>query len=330
MESSQTIPKYLRFPKSYKPKRWAAYLGRHLTREEHHILQDLGFEIGMNGTLKQLQTVCVTNGLKIGTLTNLHGNCLFESLIHHKIGNDVESLRVGLASIMHIFRKKKNFFPGQEDTLEDLFVPFNEVGYARGSTPIQVGDKTHWKETIYKYDYNVMLQELSNQYCWDALLTQLILMVVSFLYRVDIVIIHSDTGHKTNINMFQMMENPPELKKIYLGLLGESHYIPVDELYEDDELIPPQYEEALTRFTKWAREKEQEKINYWFLQQHNQKSKNEEEHESFPLKTEEKKEYQEKKQMELPNVKQVESQFVNFSETAGEQFNIDLDLEVTF
>jgi hypothetical protein len=286
----------------------------------------------MNKTIRELQNVCVSRGLRIAKLTNLHGDCLFESLLYHKIGKDVASLRAGLASVMHIFRKKKNFFPGQDETLEDLFLFANEIEYATGSVPIKVGDKTKWEENYYKYDYNVMLQDLSNQYCWDALPTQLILMLLSLLYKLDITIIHSN-GHQTNVNVYQGTTDPPVTRKIFLGLLGESHYIPTEEIYEDDDINPPEYEEALHKFTKWAREKEKEIVQQWRLELQFQKEKKEKndsngsedgstKDEDIPTKIK----FVDPAPLTFSDVSPVETEMIDISGNV-DNLNLDLDLD---
>jgi hypothetical protein len=324
--NSIKVPKSLCFPRTYKPNKWSAYLGRRLTRHEHSILQDLGSESYMNGTIKELQQVCIASGLRVAGLTNLHGNCLFESLIYHKIGSDVESLRVGLASLMYIFGNMKDFFPGNDQTIKELFIPFNEIEYSQGSVPVKDGDKVQWEHDYYKYDFTVMLQQLSNQNCWNDLPTQLVLHIISLVYKAKIYIVHSN-GHVTTINMYEGSDNSPHLIDIHLGLLGESHYMPVDFAGPDDSIKPPLYEEALGNFLKWAKEREAEKINDWISNQCEKTDKVDVNKNDVNKNDVNKNDVHSQSKNNIPEVNPVESSFVSFSKTIADEFNPNTDTE---
>ena len=250
-----------------------------MTRDEHRILQDMKSESYMNKTLEEIQSYCLSHGLRVAQTTNLHGNCLFESLIYHNIGENITNLRAGLAAMFYTFKDKKNFFPNIQDSLEELFIPTNEILFARGiiltkyTDPETNEEKTKYHESLCKYDYISMVQEVANQYCWDSLPTQIILMLVSFLFKVNINIIHNN-GHITEINMFEGVENAPKISNIYLALIGESHYVPVDILEEGNSYQTVSYTNALIVFHKWAYEQQNLLIAEWQKKESEEQIKN--------------------------------------------------------
>lgn len=194
-------------------------------------------------------------------LTSLDGNCLFESLLYHKIGTSVEQLRQTLALIMYLYKSYKGFFPNREESLEDLFVPFNCVEYVVCKKKVN----GEIQKEFYKYTYNVMCQDLSNNHSWTRLNTQLVLMVLSYIYKLEFVIVTNRDENKhedDNIMFINTNSNDQvDVRKIYLGILGESHYVPIDILEEDEALEPLYYNDAKTYLLKWAFEIEKRKID---------------------------------------------------------------------
>src|SRR3990172_12483229 len=222
------VPIQFQFPKTVRHEDWEDYLKRPLTRKEMMLIEDLKSEHRMNLHMDKLYKVCRGKKMYVPLLTNMNGDCLFESLNYHKIGYDVESLRKGIAFLLYIFQNYENFFPNNDMTLKDQFALFNEVEYVYKI-------ETHTREKKYfKYTYSAVCQDISSQYSWSKLPTQMILNFISYLYKVNIVIISDDTGYEINANAYEHVENPPPLKNIYLGHLGELHYVPIDSLKDNE------------------------------------------------------------------------------------------------
>lgn len=242
------------YPKTVNKKKWIEYLGRQLTHEESHILSSVVSENIMNRKLDSLRDSCnniIENnklslkegtGLTIPTLTTLVGNCMFESLNYHGIGNSVTDLRKGLSYLMHQFRNIK-LFSGQ--TLYELFTSFNDIEYVCSNN------------RLYKYDYDIMCKDLSNDKSWSKLPTQLILMVISHIYNIKIIIIND----KSQLNEIYSRDGNSS-KTIYIGHMLESHYVPLNTYVisesESNEYI--YYNDSTDMFKLWAMREENKKI----------------------------------------------------------------------
>ncbi len=264
------------FPKTINKKKWMEYLDRDLTPYEDNILNDLKCEKDINKQLEELHNIVIDKGYYISDLTNLHGNCLFESLVHHNICNDETILRKSLAHLLYIYGNYKGFFESQNETLRELFVFANDIEFV-----FNPNDKT-----FYQYTYDIMCQDISNDNSWMRLPTQLLLMFISRLFNIEIIIIH-DNGHETIINSNNSSEtiinsnnssetiinsnNSSETiinsnNKIYLCLMNEFHYLPLkkinkgkddgkkDEKEEEDEEIEILlYNDAYNKFIEWSK-----------------------------------------------------------------------------
>ena len=160
---------------------------------------------------------------------------MFESLVYHKIGNTIDELRKSIAHLMYIFQDYPNFFPYQEQTIRQMFTNTNDVKYVLCKS----------EKKMYKYTYNIMCQDLAHNTSWTRLPTQIILMVISRLHQIDISIISDVTGWEYVIN-----ENDGEDKTIYIGHLGEYHYVPLCKR-EDTHRIP-KHKESKLKFYEWA------------------------------------------------------------------------------
>lgn len=248
------MPECLQFPKTVKIRPWCIYLGRKLNWKERYIIENAKSEIYMNERLTDLNK-CLSDDLHVPALTELDGNCMFASLVYHKIGNSVEEIRKGLSYIMYTYQNYKNFFPKNDMTLKEQFSFANEIEYVylkkKKDDPIK--DEKEETKKIYKYTYNVMCQDLSNLDCWTRLPTEVILRTLCLLFNLHIIVYH-DNGHKTEINVYENVDNAdtPELTKIYLGHLGESHYVPVDVKTPDNSDTSVFYTDAKEKFIKWA------------------------------------------------------------------------------
>lgn len=251
------IPDELYFPKSIKSKDWENYLGRKLSKEEASILGNFCMEIHMNEMIDELYKQCEIKKIcYIPMLTNLDGNCLFESLIYYKLCDNVMDFRKSLSFIMYIYKDYKNFLPGIDMTLGELFDQINEIEY------VQCRNDKNNNKKFYKYTYNVMCQDLSNNHSWSKLPTQLLLLVISYIFKVEIIILNNKNSYETKINAFESIENNKFiLKKIYLGNLNESHYIPLDILNDNEIPEPLYYYYSKDDFLNWAHDIENMKID---------------------------------------------------------------------
>lgn len=261
IESSNNVPRELLFPKKINLKLWAYYLGRPLSYDERFLFENYRAEKHMNDMMTGLYTQCLTKQhLYVPMLTSMDGNCMFESLVYHGIAESVEQLRTTLSLIMYIYKNYNGFLPGTDVSFEDMFILTNEIEHV-------LCRRTENGESIkefYKYTYNVMCQDLSNAHSWSRLPTQLIMLVVSYVYKLEIVVI-SDTGsYEHRINAFDSVESKPPMKTIYMGHLGESHYVPIDVLKPDEEIDPLYYRYAKNKLVDWATKMEQIKIRKYF------------------------------------------------------------------
>jgi hypothetical protein len=229
------------FPKTIDIETWQTYLERDLLQEEIIILMGFRGEKILNAKLEQLRSNALTNNLNITHLTELSGNCLFESLVKLGICNSIDSIRQGLAFILYQYQDYKNFFPNQEDTLKELFEMTNEVEYVYCSDD----------NKLYKYTYDVMCQDLVSDGSWNKLPTQLLLMVISFIYNIKIKIINNES---TWINEIDSTYDNDTLKIIYIGHITEFHYLPLllnnDDTNDSDNTLS--YKSSQLKFFKWA------------------------------------------------------------------------------
>jgi hypothetical protein len=248
----------LYYPKTSDIETWESFLNRELTVEEKLYLMDVIMEKDLNNELQNLQKNLLKDGsLCIPRLTNNVGNCLFESLQILELG-DAEKIRKNIAAVMSICKSDSSFFPNLNISLEDIFRNSNDINY--------VLDKND--EQKYKYNYDMMLIDLYSKYSWSRLPAELILMVISRIYKIRILIYHNNTDYINEINIWKDIKDKDnknvELKTIRLGQLNEEHYVPVAEIPDDYKLNTEIYNEFLNkkvkyvkaknRFHKWARE----------------------------------------------------------------------------
>ena len=231
------------FPRTLNVLQWEFYLNRPLDRHEHVLFHNMKVEMRQNKKLEALYNNCLPYKLYIPALTNLHGNCLFESLNYHNIGEDVEDLRLALSYIMFQYKNYKNFFDQQNETLEELFNIYNDIEYVYCRNT----------KKLYKYTYDIMCQDLATNYSWGNLPTQLILMVISKFFDVEFAILSDRFNQITYVHAYEIANTKPQLKKVYIGHIFENHYVPIDEItdsVEDSSLKT--YKEEYVKFIKWG------------------------------------------------------------------------------
>lgn len=247
------------FPQTLNKEHWETFLGRELTTKELFIIDSYRMERVFNDKITNLYNISREKRLYNPLLTDLYGNCLFESLKYYslpnsytnteinrdnlfKICDDEDKLRKGLAEIMFMFRDYKNFFPNQEDSLMDIFAMGNDI-----DTVLCKDDGL-----VYKYTYDIMCDDLASDFSWTRLPTQLILMVLSKLLNIKIIIISDTSEYQHEINMCEV--DCDNNRTIYLGHIGESHYIPLDvRKGEPNEDICMKYNDSKIKFYRWAR-----------------------------------------------------------------------------
>ncbi len=69
----------LDFPRTINVFQWCQYLNRELTTQEQMLFHNVKMEKMMNMRLEQLSEKLKEKGLEISLLTELDGNCLFNS-----------------------------------------------------------------------------------------------------------------------------------------------------------------------------------------------------------------------------------------------------------
>jgi hypothetical protein len=243
----------MEYPKTTKIKIWEAYLDRKLEKHEKQLLHNTSNEIQLNKYIYNLTKNIKDNNLYIPTLSSSNGNCLYESICYKitKLDNlhtlTPKILRNEISNFMRIYKLYPSVFPNQELTLYDMFIFQNEIDY--------IYDKN--TNNLYEYTYDIMCSDLACNNSWERLPTELILMCASFIYDIKIIICH-DNGYMHEINTSENI-----IDNIYLGLLGEFHYIPLDIKKDSDpdditEYIKI-YNNYMDNFNTWIQERIKEK-----------------------------------------------------------------------
>ena len=238
----------MEFPKSINIYEWQSYLERQLSIEEKIMFNCVRMEKNMNNAIDVINEKIQSRNLHVSNLTELYGNCLFESLVFLGYGENADTLRQTLAYLFYIFGDYKNFFDGnnaQQESLRELFTVFNEIEYV------------HCKQDskLYKYNFDIMCQDFSGEFNWTRLPTQLILMFISRLFNIKIVIVNNqDYDFEHTIDC-----SKGDCKTIYLGHIGETHYVPISEINQENN-NNPRYEDAKKKFFKWAIHQSEKKI----------------------------------------------------------------------
>jgi hypothetical protein len=268
MENYHDIPEHLKFPRTINHGAWKLYLGRDLLFEERMIMESYRTEKHINDLMRKLYKQCENKNLYVPCLTDMDGNCMFQSLGYLKIGHDVQKLRLTLAIMMYIFKDYSSFLPGTVGTLQEIFNNTNDIACV-------ISRNKYQDEQVYKYTYTAMCQDLTNDHSWSRLPSHLILTVISYVFKLEIIIINNNNTYEMNINAYKDCPEKPELKKIYLGNIGESHYVPLALLEEDEEIDPIFYTDAKKRLLEWTEAMQQNKVNEYYESINNRKKDDE-------------------------------------------------------
>ena len=215
----------MEYPKTTKVKKWEEFLNRKLDKKEKKLLYNASQEIQLNKYIYNLIKNIKNKNLYIPTLSLSDGNCLYESICYklNKLTNTTnlmpEDIRKDISIFMRIYKSYPSIFQNQDLSLYDMFICQNEIDY--------IYDKN--TNILYKYTYDIMCSDIECNNSWERLPVELILMLVSFIYDIKVVICH-DNGYMHEINT---SENIIDI--VYLGLLGEFHYIPLDIKKDTDD-----------------------------------------------------------------------------------------------
>lgn len=228
------------YKNTLKLKYWEKYLGRNLLEEEFALIKEVEIESSMNRKIMDIYNLAKTNNLYIPQLTTLVGNCIFESLQYHELCDDIKEFRCGLAYLLILFKDTKNFIPGTDMTLEEMFKNTNEIEH--------IYCKKNKK--LYEYTFVTMCLDLATNNSYTRLNTELLFVALSYLLNLKIKILHNN-GHITEI---KTIENDQTIT-IHLGLINEIHYIPVaSRINHPIEDVCPKYLNNTRTFHHWARE----------------------------------------------------------------------------
>ena len=249
------------FPRKLDGDIWETYLDRSLNVLELHRFELARKEKFSNWSLKRLYEKIIFMNLTPVTLVPEDGDCFFSSLNALGIGKGVMDLREGLAYLMYLFRDYKGFFPKDDQTLKEKFTLLS-----MDESPKFVFCKK--VEKVYKYSYELMCQDLADKYSWTKLPMDLIMLVLSALYKIELLIIRDDAPGFTLVNAFDNVpekERPP-IKRINLGYLRSFHYIPLRSLEEGESFSPIFDKRAKQGFIKWAKRQERLKQKAYLMQ----------------------------------------------------------------
>lgn len=261
------MPRVYKYEPVLDKKYWSSLLGRAITDEEQSLFRIVKSEHKINNQLDTINQIASNNGLYIPHLTNIDGNCLFESLKYLGLADDALQLRRAIAEAFILFQDIPDF-PQEGFTLKTYFdMCFTDIKY-------MYCEKT---KKIYKYNYTIMCRDLANNRSWNTLPTELILIMICHIYNVRINIV------KVGGNIIKNEYKPnDETETLYIGHIGsgfeesdnsEFHYIPLKpKIGKSNEDIVPHYNSASKEFHLWAKsmcesiglyeDKEEEKPKY--------------------------------------------------------------------
>jgi hypothetical protein len=227
-------------PRTPDVKKWAKFLDRKLTKKEKELIENTEDEYIMNRGIAKLIKKINNDNIYIPRLSVTDGNCLFDSICYHLQEIEPLELRKLISNFMRIYKYFKGIFNFNELSLNEMFEFQNEIEYLHDND----------NDKLYKYTFDIMCSDLECEHSWKRLPTELVLLCVSYIFDIKINIYH-DNGHMTEICS---IENP--IKEIYIGLLGEAHYIPLNiknDSDPDDIFYIYQYNDYTDKYKKWIK-----------------------------------------------------------------------------
>jgi hypothetical protein len=221
-------------------------INKQLHKRDRKILKNAKNEKCDNESLQRIHARALQDNLYIPCLTELNGDCMFESMQHAGLCVDKNYMRKSVGLLFFLFGNCK-LISGHDMTLKELFDMTNDIQYVY----------CHNNDKLYKYTYYTMCSDMFTDGCWSRLPAELVLMMISIFFKVRFHVYH-DNGHVAKICDImldnQLSETDPG-SNIRVGLIGEHHYIPLVERNGNaQELKCPKYDTELRKFHKWAKE----------------------------------------------------------------------------
>lgn len=245
------------FPQNINLGNWNQYLDycNGINQETVYVMNMVKQEKRFNLILNRIYNKCRSDEdtyFYTSLLTPEDGNCLFHALVDNGIGKDHMSLRRGLAYIMYLFKSRKDFFdnPSMNDSFEDLFACYNEIQIVYSKK----------QDKAFKFNYDLMCYDMAGDTNFSSTLTELLLMVISQLYKVEFKVYHSNGTHDyvSEVSAWKHLKDEERKEKkirtVYLGQMEEMHFISIkevptkvfkrkEELQEKDELTDSEKDE---------------------------------------------------------------------------------------
>ena len=223
---------------------WEEFLNRELNIQEKFLLLETKIENDVNNNIKLIHNFVKDKNLCIKNLTNMQGNCLFESLNYLNLFDENVDYRKIIFILLMIFKNEKlqDIFNCNDllaPTLNDMFILTNEIKFVYCRN----------KNLVYKYDYDAMCFDVLGTNNWQRLPTELILRLFSLFFNLNINIVHN------NQYITEIISNINNENKIFLGLIGENHYIPIVESDNNNENENEclKYKDSAKNFHRWAK-----------------------------------------------------------------------------
>jgi hypothetical protein len=186
----------------------------------------------VNKALITLTVTSLQHNYIVGKLTPLDGNCIFESMCYLGYGSTAEILRNAISLLMYEFRDFKGFFKiHSESTPKELYNMYSD-------TVSCVIDDINNK--LLKYTYEVMCRDLSMSSSWTRIPANLLFLVLSNIFDVEIIIYDEERDTISNIKA----EEKEYKNAVRLGYVASCHYVPLIKKPEKEEYSSedvPQY-----------------------------------------------------------------------------------------
>ena len=239
------MPREYLYRRCINIKYWQNYLDRNLTTREIILIKDVGIEIKENAKLGVIHNMAVKNGLYIEHLTDMDGNCLFESLKYIGIFDDADDLRKGVAFLLLLL---ENVDMEKEFKCKNILHTTPKIAFECTNDIKYVHCKQH--NMLYQYTYQTMCNDLYGDSSWNRLNTEVVLRILAIVFNLGFRIYHT-TDYISEI-IPESSENPTIVN---LGLMGEFHYIPLVPIPGNLDDIPecPKFRNSFKAFHYWAR-----------------------------------------------------------------------------
>lgn len=208
-------------------------LGRTLNKKEKSMVKEYRMELTLNADLKNMYKHLKELNYYIPVLTDPYGNCFFESLLYYKVDKSITDIRKRVSATMEQYKEYK--LPDNDRTVEQLFMDTNEI------QTIKIKQKNTIK-TI-PYDYDEMCRDILRNGAWSRLPTQLILMVLSYVFKFNFIVMSDQTTY--NILIKNNIDEESIYRSIRLGHISGSHYVPLDVKQTDGPFTELYYVNAL-------------------------------------------------------------------------------------